>query len=359
MKLIFLINFLVSSIIFFFLLKGFLKNYRDKRTGKITQILFIIGLLYLVLGGISLLWFFDILIYNSNDYLIIYSILIIIQSLLLFGVIFLFSLNKNLFYFLFLYLMNFFSLFLPIFNFFILSLIESFLLTIILFAYLTNREDVYKRIGYIGVLYSVISLVFQVLLLVGIGDVYIFSLFSNLFFLILIFNLLADLKKYPLLHLEYSNNKEKPYFLVLLRHFIFIIVLTNFIFIGTLGIHELGHFGISKLYNCESGKIIYEGNFLHTEVLCKNLPDNILILLGGILIPVLLAVVLFLIGDNFIRDVSILIIGFNLIASNRDFTDLGVSDNFVMLSLFIGAIFLIIGIIMFVKSKVDSNLGYW
>lgn len=356
MKIIFLINFLVSLTIFLFLLKGFFKHYRNKRTGRIVQNLLIIGFLYLVLAGVSLLWFFDVLVYNSGDYLAIYSILIIIQSLLLFGAVFLFSLNKNLFYFLFLYLMSFFSLFSPIFNFFILSLIASFLLTLVLFVYLSSRKDVYRKAGYVGILYSIISLVFQVFLLIGTEDMHLFSLVSNLLFLILIFNLIKDLKKYPLLHLEYFQNKEKPYFLILLRHFIFIVVLTTFMFIGTIGIHELGHLVISKFYDCEYGRIVYEGDFLRTEILCKNFPDNIFILLGGILIPVLLAVVLFTIGERFIRGVSLLIIGFNLIASNKDFSDLGISDNFVVLSLFIGAIFLIMGIIMFAKSRVNNDL---
>ena len=51
---------------------------------------------------------------------------------------------------------------------------------------------------------------------------------------------------------------------------------------------------------------------------------------------------------------SFLMIGFNLITSNKDFADLGISDNFIMLSLFIGAMFLIIGIIMFAKSRMEE-----
>jgi len=355
MKTIFLINFLVSLFIFISLLRGFFKHYADKRTNRIVQNLFIIGLLYLIFSGISILWFLDIIVYATSDFLVIYAILIIIQTLFLFNIIFLFSQNKKLFYFLFLYLISFFSLFSPLFNFFILSLISSFLLTLILFIYLSNREDVYRKVGYIGILYSIFSLICQSFLLIGIGKIYVFSLVSNVLFLILIFILLSDLRKYPLLHLEFSQSKEKSYSLLLLRYFVFMVVLVNFIFIATIGIHEFGHYAVSKFYDCQYRRIVYEGNFPHTDILCKNISDNTIVLLGGILTPIILAIILFLVGGKFVKSTALLMIGFNLMAANGDFRELGMSDNLIMFALFGGIMFLVIGIIMLAKSRVDST----
>lgn len=355
MNLTFFLNFLVSLAVALLLFINFFKHYKNERVREIINYLSFIGVLYFIFSIFSFLWSFNFLIYSENDFLFIYSLIIVIQSSFLFLTIYLFSGNKRLFYFLFFYLIIFVSLFSPVFNFLDLFLITSFLLTLLFFIILTFRHDVYRKIGYFGIFYSSLSLIFQFLLLFGIGSLFIFSLFSNIVFSALMFNLIRDLTKYPLLLGRYSKKYErKSYFLSFLRYFVFILILTNFVFIATITIHEFGHFTISKFYDCQYRKIVYEENFPRTEILCRDLPNSILVLLGGILLPFLIAIPLFIIGGKFIKDISLLIAGFNLVSSNRDFVELGVSDNLIVVSIIFGVLFLIIGIIMLAKSRTEE-----
>ncbi|MBR9704690.1 hypothetical protein GOV12_04710 [Candidatus Pacearchaeota archaeon] len=148
--------------------------------------------------------------------------------------------------------------------------------------------------------------------------------------------------------------KSKSLFFQYLRYLVFIITITNLVFIGTVAIHEFGHFITSKYYDCETSKIIYEEDMPYTEALCKDSKNQIIFLLSGVLFPIVLAILLFGIGGIFIRDISILIFGFNLIASFRDFRELGLSDNIVVMLLIGGVILLFIGIVLLAKSRVEE-----
>jgi hypothetical protein len=355
-KLIFFFNAIILFAIFLVAIISFLKHHRNIKTCKITNCIFAIGIIFLILDAILALWLFGILSYSCNDYLFLFSVVSILQAIFLFRIIFLLSLNKNLFYLLFLYTFSFLSFLNDLFNFFTLASISSFLLMLILFIHISFRSEAYKRMGFFGVFYCLYSIMLLALSLVSFINFCTLSIFTNLGSFILLLIFVFDLKKYSLTHLQYHSPRQMPYFFVLMRHFIFIIIITNFIFIGTIGIHELGHFGFSKFYSCEYRKVIYEQDFLRTDILCRDTPGNFEILLAGILLPIIISAILFFIGRRFSWGIASLILGFDLIASNRDFLDLGISDNLIMASLFLGLIFLIVGMVMLAKSKVDNSL---
>jgi hypothetical protein len=260
-----------------------------------------------------------------------------------------------LFYFLFLYLFSFLAFFYGFENFLNILLIASFLLNIILFFIFISREDIYRNIGKLGLIFSILSLFFQILLLLfKIGEIFFYGFFSNFFFLVLMYYFIKDLKKYHI-HQNREKKRKNKYF-AFFRYLVFIIALTSFIFIGTMGIHEFGHFLISKYYGCEQTKIIFEKDFPYTESLCKYTNINNWLLLGGVLIPFLVAIFLFIIGGNFLKEMSLLITGFNLIISNNDLVELGVSDNLILLSIIFGVLFVITGIIILAKSITEDYI---
>jgi len=357
MKILFFLNFLISLAIAILLFVNFFKNNEHKKTRKITNYLSFVGVLYAIMSLFSFLWFFDFLIYSENDFLSIYALITIIQSAFLFAITYLLSGNKKLFYFLFFYLIIFVSFFLSVYNFLYLCLITSFLLTLLFFVALTFRIDVYKKVGYFGIFYSSLSLIFQIFSLFRAGSLYMFSFFSMIIFLILVFIFVRDLKKSPpVFRTHIKKYEKKPYALTFLRYFVFILVLTNFVFIATITLHELGHFTLSKFYDCQYRRIVYEENLPHTEILCKDLFNSSMIILGGIFLPFLLAIFLFIVGGKFLKEIAFLILGFNLIASNKDFLDLGMSDNLVVATIIFGALLLIAGIIMLAKSRTEEQV---
>ncbi len=73
--------------------------------------------------------------------------------------------------------------------------------------------------------------------------------------------------------------------------------------------------------------------------------------------PAVIAVLLLIVGGIFIKDMAILIIGFNLIFSYRDFIELGISENIVMTSVIFGTLFIIGGIMMLAKSRTEDYIN--
>jgi len=352
MNLIFLINGIVSFAIALLLWINFFKDFKSKKIHEAVTYLFFIGLLYFFLSVFSFLWAFNFLTYNSADFLFLYSLVILIQSIFLFMIVYLVSKNKKIFYFLFFYLIIFLSFFSSAFNLLYLFLITSFLLSLLFFINISFRRDVYVKVGYMGMIYSFFSLLLYFLLLFRIGEVFVFSLFSNLFFLILSVIFLKDIRTYP--KSGKKTDKLVSPFLVFLRYFVFLIVLTNFVFIATMALHEFGHLTVARLYNCNYSRIIYESD-LRTEFLCSEIPNNLIVILGGVLFPFLIAGFLLLLGGKFIREISLLMIGFNLIACNKDFLEIGFSGNIVMLALIAGVFFLVAGAVFLVKSRLEEQ----
>ncbi len=353
MEFIFLFNGIVSLLIFLLLAMNFFQHFKNKRIHEIVNYLFFIGLLYVFVAVFSFLWALDVLRYSPQDFLFLYSLVILIQSIFLFMVVYLINQNKKLFYFLFFYLIIFLSFFSSIFNFLYLFLITSFLLTLLFFINLSFRRDIYSKIGYMGIFYSSFSLLLYILLLFRIGEVFVFSVFSNIFFLILSFIFLRDIKKYPQPKRKKIKGRAST-FLIILRFFVFIMILINFVFIATIAIHEFGHLTVARFYDCSYSRIVYDED-IHTEFLCSEIPNNNLVVLGGVLLPFVIALFLFILGGKFIKDISLLMIGFNLLAVNKDLLEIGLSENIVMLSLILGVLFLIGGMVLLIKSRLEEQ----
>src|SRR3989339_557407 len=243
MKILFLLNFIISLGIFIFLsIKSHL-FYKTKDYHKISFYFFVIGLLYLFLSLFSFVWFFGFLNYSPEDFLFLYSFLIVFQSLLFFRIIYFMSLHKKLLYLLMFYL-----------------------------------------IGVGSMLYS-----FETLLIFQVGNVYFFNLLLNLVFCMFIFIFIKDLQKIPLVSKGDLNKEPRPPFL-------------------------------------------------------------------GILAPFLLAILLFFIGGKFMKEMAFLLSGFNFLAIAKDLQDFGLSQNLIFAVLLLGGSFLIYGIIIISKLRIEDEV---
>lgn len=349
MNFLFFIGGLIFFSIFLLVLVRFLKYHEDKSVAKISQSLFAIGLIQLIFAALSFLWAFNILKYSPADFLIIYSICIIIQTILLFRINYIFVPHVRIIY-LFISYIILSTLTFIIFNSPTLSLILSFLISLLLFIEFTFRDDIYAKVGFIGIIYSTTSLIILIIYFLKIIDIY-FITFSSIVLFCFISTLFSDFKKYPISQATVANKREKPYFLVLLSHLIFIITFINFILLGTIAIHEFGHYGMSKVYDCEYGKIVYEDDLFHTEFLCQDSSSTLGAALGGILLPMVIALLLFFIGGRLMKEIAILIIGFNLIAISRDLILINLSENIATLSILSGVILSIVGIFLLAKTR--------
>ena len=332
----------------------FHKTYRAKKT---FSLLFLLGAAFLLLSILFFSWFFNLTDYNPNDLLFIHAFISFFEAILLLLVVYSLRKNKRIFYLLFIYVIFILSVLIGL-NFSNFLLVSSLLLIMILFILLISIPIFAKSSKY-AILYSSVSLLLQIPLLFKGEFSPVVCLVSNALFLIFIFFFLIDIKNLPTDFFERRTLKFKPtnYIFDFLRYFVFIIILTNFIFIGVLAIHEGGHFFISKLNpNCNVERIVYEGGLPHTEILCNNsVISTHIIIFGGILIPLVVALLFFFGGGTFMKEISLLIIGFDILISYEDFLDLGFSQNISVFFSIFGAAIVLLAVAILAKSRTTEE----
>jgi len=356
-KLLLFLNIIVSLTIFLFLIINFIRFSKEPHLRKTFFLFFLISLVFLLLSAIFFSWFFNFSSYNTYDLLFIHSIAVFLDAILLLIIVFSLRKNKRIFYLLFIYLIFILSLFIGL-DFSNFLLISSLLLIIVLFIILISIPN-FKTSSKFAIFYSSISLFLQILLIFQNQFSPIISLISNSFFFIFLFFFVLDIKRLPKIFFERKILRlmHNNYLFDFLRYFVFIIILTNFIFIGVLAIHEGGHFFVSKLTpDCNMDRIVFEGGLPHTEILCDNsVSSTSKIIFGGIFIPLIVALLFFFGGGTFMKEISLLIIGFNILISYKDFIDLGFSQSVSFFFSIFGGIVILLAIGILAKSRTTEE----
>lgn len=347
-----LLNMVVSLGIALFLILKFIKPNTHPHLKNVFFLFFLIGLVFLLSSIIFSSWFFGIVSYGFTDILFIYSILTFFEAFLLLLIVYKIRKSKKIFYLLFIYIIFILSSLIGL-NFSNFLLLSSLLLIMILFILLISAPN-FNRIAKFAIFYSSLSLLLQILLLFENKFSPIVILISNLSFFAFLFFFMKDIKRFPPFDFnEPPRIKKGKYIFDFLRYFVFIVILTNFIFIGVLAIHEGGHFFMSKLNpNCSLERIVYEGNLPHTEILCEGSNGSMnLVIFGGIFLPVIVALLFFFGGGTFMKEISLLILGFDILISYKDFLDLGFSQGISTFFSVFGGIILFLAIGILAKSR--------
>jgi hypothetical protein len=111
---------------------------------------------------------------------------------------------------------------------------------------------------------------------------------------------------------------------------------------------------MAKFYDCDS-KLVYQvGGYPHTEILCNDLSAIVPTTLFGSILPLVVGLLLIFAGGKFLRAISLLIIGFDLVSSYMDFLGIGLGYNLSFGCMLLGMAFLIMGIVLLAKSKIDE-----
>lgn len=330
-----------------------IKNSRNKSLSRSFYSLTVIMVAYSLLGVMSIFWAFNLSEYSVLDFLIMYSIILAVQTAAIFKMVYNLTGNKMLFYLLAVYSLILISFISSIALAYLIN-IGSFLVILILFLHLNYRSSVSRKFVYAGISYSLISIISQTLLLIGRGDAYIYSLVSIFIFLIALFFLSRETGTLTETRIASKKIKTDGLAIKVIKYFVFLVVMSNLVFIGTIGAHEFGHFAISKLYGCSHRGIVYESGLPHTEVLCQNIQNTFFILVGGSALPIIISILLLVIGGTFLKEIALLMMGFNFIIANKDLLDLGMSYNLVVFLFVGGAILAIAGLIALAKSRAEG-----
>lgn len=351
----FILSALICLTISLILVVNIIHKYHKNKITKLNLLVSFIAFGYLAIGIFSILWSLQNLMYSRIDFSLIFSIVILVQTLILFKAYNLTNKIRNINYYLFFYLAIIFSAYISLKYISLQILIISFLLTLILSINLGSVSPSYRKVANVGIMYSSISLIFQFLVFFNIVRPFISSLVSNAIFLVFIVSLITQIEVNPIKN-ENNVKREDSYPILFIKYFIYIIVITNLVLISTVGVHEFSHVLAARIQGCESRSIIYEENYYpYTEIVCPNGSIDYLITLAGPLVPLIIGILLFILGEEFIRSLSLLVIGFNLIASYRDLQEVGLSQNLSFGVGVVGIVFLTIGLILLARHGIKNK----
>ena len=350
MQITLLILTFVTLLIFATLLVFLIKEIKNKNIKSKEIPLVFLTLVYLIFTIILFLWTTNILQFNISDLLIIFSIILTLQTISLITIMYELKKNKKIFY----TIIPFITLIpLILYNLKLIHLtIPLSLLTILLlFLNIINTNE--KATRYL-IFYSTTSLILYVLAINWQNLITTLTIISTILFLVFINHFLKFLKFNSWRYLHHIKQSSESPLIHFLKHFIFIVIITNFMFIGTISIHEFGHLVTSSQSNCQETKIIYElKGFPHTEIKCNDITRQNQWILGGILLPFIIAALLFLGGGKFIKELSAQMVGFNLMISYLDIISLGFSKTIATFSLISGVALSIFSLALLARSRIE------
>ena len=335
----------IPIVIFFSLLK----EAKNSSFNKKETPLIILGLIYLIFTATLFIWGIDFFRFNTADFIVIFSTILIVQTICILTILHKVKKNKKIFYIsiplvflipLTLHAPESTHLIIPI----------SFL--VLLLGFLTTASIHKTHTRYL-MLYTSASLFLYIFAIFWQNLIPILTLTSSILFLIFLIFFLKYLQNSPHQHSIYQNKPESP-FIHFLKHLVFIIIITNFVFVGTVSVHEFGHLLTSSQSNCEEVKIVYELKGLpHTEIKCADTAMQNRWIAGGVLLPLAVAFFLFFCGGKFIKELALQIIGFNLIISYLDIEALGFSEAIATFILTTGAVLVALSLALLAKSRTE------
>jgi hypothetical protein len=129
----------------------------------------------------------------------------------------------------------------------------------------------------------------------------------------------------------------------------FVITLSSFLMLGTLGVHELGHSLAAQLFGC-AHQTDFGMGFAVTHVECASNAGFVWIALAGFLLTALIALVIHLTGHAFSKRISWLLLGFAILIAVDDFETLHMTNSGLVLMVLLASGVIVYSIVKVVKA---------
>lgn len=361
MNFIYLVASIITILIGIFTFIFSFKNFSESHLKRIHFSYLILSISFLIEAFLFFTASLDYIVLSIQDFYFIQLVLLLVRTAILVLIFSIIIGNKNLRYILTLYLILI-LVYLFSKNFYGPFFLSSYLILLLTFLISFSFEEFFK-VSIIGIIYVVFSAIAFTFTLFYPKGMFILWVLSLILFSILVVRLWLEIIKNKIKIIKNKRvKKPQNFFIEFIRYFVFIILLTNFIFVGTVTTHELGHYSLANFFGCSSSRIVLEGSLPHTEILCQNEDPltRLVPLIGGILIPILIALIFFFVGGKFITEMGLLVMGFNLIISYNDFLDLGLSSTVGLFLRLFGISIILSAVGLLASSRVDEkNFSYF
>jgi hypothetical protein len=129
----------------------------------------------------------------------------------------------------------------------------------------------------------------------------------------------------------------------------FILSISIFIMLGTLGVHELGHSLAAKSFGCSHTTSFGIGQAV-THITCESASGSTFITLAGFLLTVIISLLIYFMGNDFAKRIAHMMFGFSMLIALDDFTVLSTPYSAVTALIVVSSIFIGYGIVRIVKN---------
>ncbi|MBW2972569.1 hypothetical protein KY359_06035 [Candidatus Woesearchaeota archaeon] len=129
----------------------------------------------------------------------------------------------------------------------------------------------------------------------------------------------------------------------------FVVGLSVFLMLGTLGVHELGHSLAAKIFGCSHSTVFGIGSAV-THVSCSSGAGENMIAISGFILTLFVAMLIYFMGYEFSQRLATLILAFSMLIAVDDFTMLGLPKSVFVILIFIAALLIGYGIVLIVRN---------
>jgi hypothetical protein len=328
---------------------------KDRGPENIGKHIGALGVLIVLPALMNLLWAFSALKPSSQDAMFINGIFSIAVPAIMLIIIYKLTCNRNLLYLLLLFGISLVSLPYSFSTFFVSVIIAANILFLLvsLDALIIRRYHI-QFAGVTGVLTSLTSIFFLVMVYFGADYTGLWWFIPNLMLASMLFMLHLDQKYYSLISPRESAHRRPHVKRVLLgllfvKYMLYIMGVASITLISTVSVHELGHAITASYYGCDPARIVYD---LHkapyTEIGCTAAETPIFIItLAGMLLVLVAVAVFFLAEGRFTTRLAELMLGFGFLISYSDLKELGISQNILLLIMMMSLLIVLAAIFNF------------
>ncbi|RMD45541.1 hypothetical protein D6829_02040 [Candidatus Pacearchaeota archaeon] len=346
MEIFFLFASIASLFVFIALAYHFVREAFVSHLKKRDLPLIIIALTHLVFSATLFLWAIGKLDFILNDFIQIYSARLLFENLAISILLFRTSHSKKVFL---PYISYILAVPMILLNFSNIHLMIPFSLFIMVLSFI-SFSNIHQKIIHTPIPYATISLMAYLVSAINSRLIPALTLLSGVSFFTFTYFFTSTLRKKPEIH--HTTESHDTIAFQFLKHLLFLIILTNFVFVGTIGIHEAGHAISSKFVSCSNVRVVLEvGALPYTESNCSKEGNFIFLILAGMLLPMVVFAILFFAGGKFMKEIAFQIFSFNLIISYKDLLLLGLSNAVSLFILFLGVACSLLSIGILINSR--------
>lgn len=309
---------------------------------------YILSAAFLMIAVLNLLWFFGIIQVSQWDNILINPLFNLIFLGVWFYIGMLVSGHDHAYYLIPIFIMsaNAFLVFTKLA--FVSDIITGLILISVFFYLGFVDQHLIKRMSYVGMIYGLLlSSTAAVSYAVGISHISAFWFLPNIAVLYLLYLMWKNG------HIRSNvHEPEKHHIPIIVEVFklgLFVVALGIFLMLGTLGVHELGHSLMAKTFGCTHNTEFGAG-YAVTHVVCNSEAGTTFIKMGGFLLTLIIAILMYIVGTEFAKRISYLVLGFAIVMSVDDLLSLGFPYSAIIALVIVSAIVIVYGLMRVVSS---------